>query len=253
MTVTTSSQDTAMPSFRTVRTSEVAWQPIGTHGLRVKTLAFDAQTGGMLNYLDIPKDWRGGGVAHFHDAFEEVYILDGAVTLGAGRWFVKGDYFYRPGHVVHGHAEEADEGCHALVRSNGPLTLNLVHEPAEPDEYPLDQRDPRGHVLQLPVESVPWAPLDGFPAQWELRRLSHDPSNGAFTAMARVPAGWSSAEPAAHQAPWSLYVLEGAIDMQGTTLPAGDFADGPAGTGPTGPCASRDGATLFLWFDAANG
>jgi quercetin dioxygenase-like cupin family protein len=241
-----------MTSFRPVRAAEVPWQPIGTHGLRVKTLAFDEATGGMLNYLDIPQDWRGGGVAHFHEAFEEVYILEGSVTLGAGRWFVEGDYFYRPGRVVHGHAEQADEGCRALVRSNGPLALNLVHEPAEPDEYPLEQRDPRGHVLQLPVATVAWEKLAGFPAAWDMRLLSRDPSNGALTAMARVPAGWTSADPVAHAAPWSLYVLDGAITMQGVELPAGDFADGAAGTGPAGPAASAQGATLLLWFDAAD-
>jgi quercetin dioxygenase-like cupin family protein len=239
-----------MTCFRHVRVSEIPWQPIGTHGLRVKTLAFDEATGGMLNYLDIPRDWRGGGVAHFHEAFEEVYILDGSVTLGADRWFVAGDYFYRPGHVVHGHDEMANEGCHALVRSNGPLTLNLVHEPAEPDEYSLADNDPRGHTLRLPVAEVPWGKLAGFQPEWDMRLLSRDPATGALTAMARIPAGWSSSGATAHKAAWSLYVLEGAVEMQGVELPAGDFADGPAGAGPTGPASSASGATLFLWFDA---
>ena len=239
-----------MTSFRTVRAADAPWQPIGTHGLRCKTLAFDEATGGMLNYLDIPKDWRGGGIAHFHEAFEEVYILEGSVTLGAGRWFVEGDYFYRPGLVVHGHDEQANEGCRALVRSDGPLKLNLVHEPAEPDEYPLQRKDPRGHVLQLPVATVPWQKCEGFPPEWDIRWLSHDPASGALTVMARVPAGWSSDAPIAHAAPWSVYVLDGAIAMEGVTLAAGDFADGAAGTGPCGPAVSPGGATLFLWFDA---
>lgn len=239
-----------MMSFRTVREADVPWQPIGTHGLMCKTLAFDEDTRGMLNYLDIPKDWRGGGIAHFHEAFEEVYILEGSVTLGAGRWFVEGDYFYRPGHVVHGHDEQANEGCRALVRSNGPLALNLVHEPAEPDEYPLEKTDPRGHVLQLPVETVPWTKLAGFPPKWEMRLLSRDPVGGALTVMARVPAGWSSEVPIGHTAPWSLYVLDGGLDMQGEAMGKGDFADGPPGTGPAGPTTSASGATLFLWFDA---
>lgn len=239
-----------MTSFRPVRMNDVPWRSLGTHGLRCKTLAFDEGTGAMLNYLDIPKDWRGGGIAHFHDAFEEVYILEGSVTLGAGRWFVEGDYFYRPGHVVHGHDEQANEGCRALVRSDGPLALNLIHEPAEPDEYPLESRDPRGHVLQLPVETVAWDKLDGFPPEWDIRLLSRNPQSGALTIMARIPAGWSSAAPIAHKAPWSLYILDGGITMQDETLAEGDFADGPAGTGPAGAAASTDGATLFLWFDA---
>ncbi len=242
-----------MTAFRPVRAADIAWQPIGTHGLRCKTLAYDERTGGMLNYLDIPKDWRGGGIAHFHHAFEEVYILEGSVTLGAGRWFVEGDYFYRPGYVVHGHDEMANEGCRALVRSDGPLVLNLVHDPAEPDEYPLEQRDPRGHVLQLPVETVSWQKHEGFPPEWDLRLLSRDPESGAMTVIARIPAGWSSTGSIAHRAPWSLYVLDGAIAMEDVELGQGDFADGPAGTGPAGPAATPGGATLFLWFDSANG
>jgi hypothetical protein len=104
--------------------------------------------------------------------------------------------------------------------------------------------------LQLPVAEVPWGKLAGFQPEWDMRLLSRDPATGALTAMARIPSGWSSGETTAHKAPWSLYVLEGAIEMQGVELPAGDFADGPAGTGPTGPASSASGATLFLWFDA---
>jgi hypothetical protein len=152
--------------------------------------------------------------------------------------------------VVHGHAEEANEGCRALVRSDGPLTLNLVHKPNEPDEYSLEQSDPRGHTLQKPVADVPWEKRKGFPVEWDMRVLSSDPSNGALTAIASIPAGWSSCEPSAHQAPWSLYVLEGAIEIEGIELPAGDFADGRGSASPTGPAACIKGATLFLWFDA---
>jgi hypothetical protein len=242
-----------MPAFRAVHADDIPWQPIGTHGLRCKRLAENSQTGAMLNFLDIPPNWHGGGIAHFHEAFEEVYVLSGSVTLGAGRWYVAGDYFYRPGHVVHGHGEQAREsGCFSLVRSDGPLVLNLVHEPAEPDEYPLFERDPRGHILHRPVADVPWQQLDGFPPAWEMKELSRDPVSGALTAMARIPAGWSSAVPIAHRAPVSAYVLEGSITLDGVALAKGDFADGPAGTGAAGPAATAEGATLFLWFDAAN-
>lgn len=242
-----------MTAFRIVRSEEVAWQPIGTHGLQVKTLASDPATGGMLNYLDIPENWRGGGIAHFHHAFEEVYILEGSVTLGAGRWFVAGDYFYRPAQVVHGHDEQAREGCRALVRSDGPLALNLVHQPAAPDEYPLVDRDPRGHILHRPVAQVPWQALEGFPSEWGVRLLSRDPVGGAQTLMARIPAGWSGEKAVTHRAPWSVYVLDGAVEMAGETLPQGDFADGAAGTGPAGAMRSEAGATLFFWFDAVDG
>lgn len=241
-----------MASFEHLTLDQVEWQPLGTHGLRCKTLAGDEQTGAMLNFLDIPKGWRGGGIAHYHHAFEEVLILEGSVTLGAGRYFVKDDYFYRPAMVVHGHDEKSDEGCIALVRSDGPLALNLVHEPSEPDEYPLAQEDPRGHVLQLPVENVAWQTQDGFPPEWQVRPLSHDPASGARTVMVQIPAGWSSDAAIPLNADYAAFVLDGVIDADGDVLEAEHFVRGPAGTGPTGPAKSESGARLLFWFDALN-
>lgn len=242
-----------MPSHRTVRPQDVEWRPLGTHGLRCRTLAGNPQTGAMLNYLDIPKGWRGGGIAHYHAAFEEVLILSGAVTLGADRWFVEGDYFYRPRDVVHGHDERSPEGCIALVRSDGPLVLNLVHEPEHDDEYPIAHGDPRGHVLQLPVASVDWCTLPGFPAQWDIRPLSLDPETGARTLIARIPQGWSASAPLENRAAWAAYVLEGRVDLAETGLEAGDFAEGAAGTGLAGPFASPEGALVLFWFEALDG
>lgn len=237
-----------MVSFKHLTLEDIEWRPLGTHGLRCKTLAGDEETGAMLNFLDIPKGWRGGGVAHYHHAFEEVLILEGSVTLGAGRYFVKDDYFYRPSMVVHGHDEQSDEGCIALVRSDGPLALNLVHEPAEADEYPLEQVDPRGHVLQLPVDQVEWQKADGFPPEWDIRPLSRDPSTGAQTVMARIPSAWSGETAIAHEADYAAFLLDGDLTADGDTYAAKHFVRGPAGSGPTGPASSDAGATLLFWF-----
>jgi len=110
--------------------------------------------------------------------------------------------------------------------------------------------DQRGHVLQLPTETVAWSTIPELPQDWAVRPLSRDPASGAFTAMAKVPAGWASAEPQAHPAGWSAYVLDGAIVADGAPFIAGEFATGPAGRGLMGPSASADGCTLLFWFDA---
>jgi hypothetical protein len=234
-----------------VHTDQLEWEPLGSHGLRCKMLSRDPANGGWVNIVDIPRNWRGGGVAHYHDAFEEVYILSGEVTLGAGRWFRAGDYFYRPAQVVHGHGEYANGGCVSLTRCNGPLTLNLVHEPTEPDEYPrIAGVDPRGHTLQLPTETIEWTTLPELPKAWRARMLSRHPSNGAMTAMVDIPAGWTSDSTLDHEGRWLTYILAGSLEVgDRDVFEASHFGEGPSRTGPLGPGRSVGGCRLILWLE----
>src|SRR4051812_17424891 len=87
--------------LKRVRPSEIEWEPLGTHGLRRKLLGFDEATKHVTSIVGIPAGWVGGGVAHYHHAFEEVYILEGSVTVGGTHYWHKDDYFFRPAHVVH--------------------------------------------------------------------------------------------------------------------------------------------------------
>ncbi|MEX1147063.1 MAG: DUF4437 domain-containing protein, partial [Sphingomonadales bacterium] len=132
-------------SLNRIRPANLEWETLGTHGLRRKVLRYDSHTGHVTSLVDIPEGWHGGGVAHYHNAFEEVYMWSGSVTVGGRHYWHGGDYFYRPAGVVHGHDERSEEGARAIIRSDGPCELLLVHEPAEADEYPLDEiTDPRG-------------------------------------------------------------------------------------------------------------
>lgn len=233
-----------------IRADELAWEPLGTHGLRRKRLGFDAASGYVTSLVDIPVGWRGGGIAHFHHAFEEVYMLAGSVTVDGKHYWQPGDYFFRPAHVVHGHDERSEEGTTALIRSDGPLELLLIHEPEQDDEYPLPEFEAgRGLLLDLPTAGIEWIADPAFPKEWRIRPLSHDPRDGARTVMVDVPAGWTatgSTRPAA----WEAYVLTGALQGEKAAFEIGDYSAGPAGSEVFGIRSSEQGCSFLLWLFA---
>ncbi|MBH0114247.1 DUF4437 domain-containing protein [Novosphingobium sp. YJ-S2-02] len=230
-----------------VRGDALEWEMLGTHGLKRRKLGEDAATGHVTNLVYIPKGWHGGGVAHFHDAYEEVYMLDGAVTLDGNHHFRKGVYFYRPAHVVHGHDESSSEGALALVRSDGLLVLQLVHEPEQPVEYPLPAAtDPRGHVFEVTVADIAPVADAALPEGWTMRPLSTDPETGARSFEAIVPAGWQG-EAGNLGASWEAYVLEGSLVGNGETWAAGDYTVGAPDTPLLAATSSKNGARIMVF------
>lgn len=230
-----------------IRSDELEWEVLGTHGLRRKVLGHDPQTGHVTSIVGIPVGWRGGGIAHFHEGFEEVLMLEGSVTLDGSHYWREGDYFYRPAQVVHGHDERSEEGALALVRSNGLLALELVHSPDQAVEYPLSgQFDPRGHVFNRPLASVKPVVRDGFPGGWTIQPLSEDPQSGASTIAIRIPAGWSGNAPALGVA-WEAFVMAGAVHGSGLGYSAGDYSVGEPQTPLLDARSSPEGAHILVW------
>jgi quercetin dioxygenase-like cupin family protein len=233
-----------------IRPDELDWEPLGTHGLRRKRLGYDEASGHVTALVEIPVGWHGGGIAHYHHAFEEVFMLAGSVTVGGKHYWHADDYFFRPAEIVHGHDERAEEGATALIRSDGPLELLLVHEPEQPDEYPLPAYDDgRGHLYSLPTAQVAWIADPEFPEGWRIQPLSADARSGARTVMVEIPAGWvasGSARPAA----WEACVLEGGLEGEKADFAVGDYSAGPAGTEVFGARSSTGGCRFILWLFA---
>lgn len=231
-----------------VRTEAVEWEVLGTHGLRCKRLGYDAQTGHITYLLDIPEGWHGGGVAHYHEGFEEVLMLSGSVTLDGQHFWRGGEYFYRPSHIVHGLAESSPEGARALVRCDRKLELLLVPEPELPTEYPLPgQADPRGHVFLVPVAGVPARAEADFPPGWTIKPLSEDSQSGARTFIAVVPPGWAGSVPPM-AGDWEAFVLEGDVAGRVHRYGRGDYTVGSAADGLLGAVGSDGGATIMVWM-----
>jgi uncharacterized RmlC-like cupin family protein len=233
-----------------IRTKDLEWEKLGTHGLKRKVLHQNATTGYVTSLVEIPKGWRGGGVAHYHEAFEEVYMWAGSVTVDGRHYWRAGDYFYRPAFVVHGHDEKSEEGAHAIIRSDGPCELLLVHDPAEEDEYALKPiTDQRGHVFSVTVADQDWQNAEGFPEGWQIKPLSTDPTSGARTLAVRIPEGWSrdAKDLEGRDTDWEAMVTEGSVSSRDDTFDVGDYATGPAHVEAFDADHSEQGCTFILW------
>lgn len=234
--------------LKPVRAATLEWEPLGTHGLRRKLLGFDPETQHATNIVEIPRGWRGGGIAHYHAVFEEVFMLSGSVTLDGNHYWQGGDYFYRPAHVVHGHDESSAEGALCVIRSDGKIELLLVHEPEQPVEYPMPESDDaRGHVFQVPIADVAGVTDAAFPADWSVRPLSADPKSGARTVIADIPAGWRGTAPALG-ATWEAMVLEGTVEGSAASYGEGDYTVGGADTALLAATGSTGGASVLVWL-----
>jgi len=237
------------PQVKHVRSAEVAWEPLGTHGLRRKVLGFDPRDQHVTALVDIPVGWRGGGIAHYHHAFEEVFMLSGSVTVGGTHYWHAGDYFYRPADIVHGHDERSEEGTLAVIRSDGPLELLLIHDPDEPDEYPRSGpiSDPRGHILQIPTGARPWIDSPDLPEGWRVKPLSADAESGARTMMIRIPQGWSGDTGAGRDTAWEALILNGSLRNETRQFDEGDYCSGPAGVEVFDIRSTDAGCELLVW------
>ncbi len=240
------------PHIAKLAVDDLEWESLGTHGLRRKLLSQNEETSAVTQYVDIPKAWKGGGVAHFHEYSEEVYVLHGDVSLNGRDYLGDGSYIYRPGGVVHGHDEGARQGCHCIIRTGGKLELNLIHEPAEDDEYVLHPvEDGRPLVLDLRTDGMLWGRehLGSGPIGWKV--LSLDRRNGDYTAMLELSPGWSGTLDLDRAVAWEWLVIRGGMELgDSSVFGTLDYSVRPADSAPTVITGSEAGAMVLLWRGA---
>jgi quercetin dioxygenase-like cupin family protein len=108
--------DTTAPTM--VRSAEVEWRPTKVTGVSVRVLRADPASGGSSSLVRF-----GPGVtfpAHDHPAGEEVFVIEGDVTIGPHR-LKPGDYLYTPPNGKH--AASSDGGCIFLVTLPKPVVF----------------------------------------------------------------------------------------------------------------------------------
>jgi hypothetical protein len=76
--------------------------------------------------------------------------------------------------------------------------------------------------------------------------VSEDSATGGKTLLARLPAGWRGAEPAA-DGTLEVFVLEGEVRVDGRSLRAAGFASVPRGSGGAELESPEGGVALFFW------
>lgn len=227
----------------------LSWEPLGTHGIKRKLLSRDPVTAAVTQYVHIPPDWRGGGVAHYHAGFEEAYIVEGDVSLVPDDALVTGSYLYRPSNIVHGHDERADAGCMCIIRMGGEPDLLLVHEPTSNHEYALGSiSDPRGHVLHLRTPDVEWTELGKGAGHFAIKMLSEDSTSGAYTALVKLPPGWRGALETGPGFSREWFVLEGSWSLaDGSHFGLLSYRYDPVGSPEKAAAATDEGCTVLTW------
>jgi quercetin dioxygenase-like cupin family protein len=239
------------PLIEHLAIDDLPWEALGTNGLRRRALGVDPETGRATMYVDIPQGWKGGGTAHYHDAFEEVFVIKGDVTLNGRDYLGDGSYIYRPAGIVHGHDEGAQAGCFCIIRTGGALELNLVPEPEDDEEYVLfDTEDDRPFMLDLRTRIMPWQRVDDDTGCYRRKVLSASPTTGDATHLVNLPPAWQGNIALTENETWEWLVLEGDARVGNVTASTLSYGCRPPGAPDVSINASIGGATMLLWRGA---
>lgn len=103
----------------------------------------------------------------------------------------------------------------------------------------------------IQTQRLPWTtgPLDGLRPGTQIKLLSRDPDDGAFSALVRYPAGFEAAGPPL-AVDEEFLVLDGALQIGDRAYAPYSFAHWPAGFEP-GPWRCSHGATVLEFFSGA--
>ena len=240
------------PQVGPLNIERLSWESLGKHGLRRKILSHDPDTGAVTQYVHIPANWKGGGVAHYHSCIEEVFVIEGDITLNGRDYFVDGSYLYRPDHIVHGHDEGAKQGCKCIIRMGAEMDFNLVHEPESEEEYPLEPiTDPRGHVLDLRSNDMAWTEQGDEGNRYRFKQLSSDPATKAYTALISLDAGWNGRLSTGSGFAREWLILSGSWQREdGASYDATTYYYAPPETAHAAVTGSEDGCVVLTWMHA---
>lgn len=114
---------TGATPFTFVDSEAVAWEtPWVTGpepGLRIKLLWRSEATGAYSRLIQAAPGWREQRLEH-HDCIEEVYLIEGDMTMGALGTMGAGAYIWRPAGIKHGPMQTRRGGV-MFIRTDGPL------------------------------------------------------------------------------------------------------------------------------------
>ena len=215
----------------------------------VRRLSLDPTSKGATNFYTFPVGWQGGGVAHYHLGSEEVFVLDGDITLDGSDYYVKGSYLYRPGGIVHGHHEGSIKGSRMLIRTGREIDFNYVREPTSPGEYVIvPSDDGRPHVLHLKSPAMMPTWIGSAADRYSRKTLSVDAKTGDFTALIEFPAAWRGRMAFEAGASWEWFIVAGQVTLDdGTVFETETYSYRPAGSGEHGFVAAAAGSQVLLW------
>lgn len=220
-------------------------------GLKAKTLSRDPKTGAVSLLLYYPPGWRSQADSGYHTSNEEIFVLEGDLTIG-GRTLTDRCYSFIPAGMAHG----------PIGSKSGCLALTFFDQ--EPDVIASNESEP-GAKIDLAI-----AYKNYFDESWALgatraksktpppllvKVLRQDEQTGARTWIAGVLSGHPNYTWETHPTWEEGYLIEGeyrlAECLDGKSR-AGAYTPGsyffrPAGLPHVGPDAGAKGYAVWLF------
>ena len=187
-----------------VDSNGLPWAPSPEKGVARRMLERDggevARATSIVRYS--PGSWFP---AHEHGGGEEFLVLEGLFADEYGN-YPAGTYVRNP--IGSSHAPFTEEGCTLLVK------LRQMQEPAEPR-------------LVIDTAAGEWTPLSETGRQWQQLYRNH--RNGEAVCLARLHPG-APARDDHHPGGEELFVLEGTVEDEHGSYPAGTWIRWPVGS-----------------------
>jgi glyoxylate utilization-related uncharacterized protein len=190
-------------------------------------------------------------VAHYHQTFEELFVIQGRMSFDSETWLTPYSYCWHPPGTVHGFKSSVPEETWFISRVGEPLQFTYVENPPQKKPYAVDGRPPaRSCAYHAAAQDLPgWEPVKNAGGEVTASRyiLSLDPETGAGSFIQRYRPGWVSSETHAFSdMAEEIFVLEGAIECDdGRHLDAGCYAATPANW-PRRRWRSPEGALAYV-------
>ncbi len=220
-------------------------------GLISKTLSHDPKTGAVSLLLYYPPGWRSRADSNYHSGDEEIFVLEGDLTIG-GRTLTDRCYSFIPAGMTHG----------PISSRNGCLALTFFDQ--EPDVIASKESKP-GSRIDRAIEyknyfDEPWAlgatrAKSKAPPPLLVKVLRRDEQTGARTWIAGVLSGHPNYTWETHPTWEEGYLIEGEYHLAeclngkskaGVYRP-GSYFFRPSGLPHVGPNAGAKGYAVWLF------
>jgi Domain of unknown function (DUF4437) len=219
-------------------------------GLKAKTLSRDPKTGAVSLLLSYPPGWRSRADSNYHNGDEEIFVLEGDLTIGE-RTLTDRCYSFIPAGMTHGPISTRN-GCLALTFFSQEPDV-IASTESRPDSK-LDRAIEYKNYFDEPWQLGITRAQSKTPPPLLIKLLRQDEQTGARTWIAGVLADQPNSLWERHPTSEEAYLLEGEFRLaeclngkirMGLYTP-GSYFFRPAGVAHVGP--NSDAKGYAIWF-----
>lgn len=192
----------ARPHVECVNVRDLAWSPAnlpkGTGGARQKVLSQNWDNHAASLYVQLDPGWKRP--KGYHHADTEIYVLEGALTVG-DKELVQGCYFRAPRHKAVGPFETTSETTILYFREG-------------PANYAVSDRDmgtPEEDATFVDSNSMEWKQtfVPGPPPGLEIKLLYSNPKTKFYTRLLFIKPGWEDTRLSHHPVMEESFTIAG--------------------------------------------